>query len=291
MNFDYLPMGTAVLAPQEFVSPLQQRLILGADKPGGAHSIGSPVRICNMTNRETKKFNGLVGDIVDVRKGQASKDGAAIMVFDIRCPLINSTLWWPKSVKDLDHGETTVSVLAHNSILNNRQILFGSQESSERRMEFAGVREPGSAGVGGPNSDVDETPYHLFTSITTEKFETLSSGGGEQRGKHAPLAPKWGVPASGGQQMQPMYMSQQGGYHHSMPYGGLPPMHMSQPGGYHHSMQQQHGMVMQGQVQPQSLGSLHGSLQSLPGSNVYAGPPRNPAGATMRHDGSLAPHA
>lgn len=270
MNYDYLPMGTAVLAPQPFVSPLQQRLALGVDKATGPLAIGSPVRICNMTNSETKAFNGLVGDIVGVRKGKTNDDGAAEMVFDIRCPLRNTTNWWPKSIKDKDHCDTPVSVLAHNSVFNNRQILFGSQESMEKRMEFAGAREPGSA-VRGPDSEVDETPYILVTSLTTEKFETLGGGNG-QRANQQPFAPKWGTPVAAG----------------SGPLSGLPPVYTNTPGGYHQSMQGG-GNMSSLNLQWMQPGSM-ASLQSMPGSNVYHGPPRHPQGARMHHDGSIIGH-
>lgn len=159
MNYDYLPQGTMVMAPQGAVSPLQQFIAMGGARPDGPWSPGHPVRVCHLGSR-LKQYNGLIGDIVSVSPG-VEEHGVSKVVFDIRFPLRATQTWFPQCLQEdqLEHKLIPPSHLAQSAVHHNRRLMFGADDDGN-----------------------DMTPYLMLTSLTTDKLEPLEASGPQMPG-------------------------------------------------------------------------------------------------------------
>lgn len=164
-----------ILIAQPPVSPLQQYVNMEGMRRGGAYAKGCPVRIQNLglldDHNASKKFNGMVGDIVDVRH---SDYDASRYAYDVRCPLRPLL---PRDMFQQGHAQVKPSEFALSMALTNRAI-------------FAGRSNLDSLESGHIESDA--VPFVFLCHLAQENLYALSGGPGTTVPIQLPA--KWGPP-------------------------------------------------------------------------------------------------
>lgn len=189
MNYDYLPQGTAIMAPQPGPSPLQQIVTQGNRAKGqGGWSVGAPVRIVNLSSPMTQQYNNLVGDIMDIQEFD-NHDGTTNLQFSVRCPLESSDNWW-RLVWDREDQRTSVSPQAEQAFQSNRAQMAHSLHR-ENMLFFADT-----------GAERSFPPFIMVDGLPSEKVQPLSSL--QRRDPHTDSLPPISRPPIWGPPTQPV---------------------------------------------------------------------------------------
>lgn len=193
MDYGLLPRASPVYALQPPPSPLQQWVLggaggsfngagfgggmgagagfggmgAGAGFGGGfggglgsgtaGYEVGSPVRIVNLTARESVRYNGLVGDIIEIHDA-ANQDGSDELMFDVRCPLELPEKRRDGVQPDPSFAKVGVSDTSRRFVAENRRQVANVYGVSEAEAEYSD-RLP---------------PFVLMSRFPSEKLEPIS---------------------------------------------------------------------------------------------------------------------
>eukprot|EP00405_Crypthecodinium_cohnii_P010840 CAMPEP_0206430366 /NCGR_PEP_ID=MMETSP0324_2-20121206/6773_1 /ASSEMBLY_ACC=CAM_ASM_000836 /TAXON_ID=2866 /ORGANISM="Crypthecodinium cohnii, Strain Seligo" /LENGTH=350 /DNA_ID=CAMNT_0053896183 /DNA_START=129 /DNA_END=1181 /DNA_ORIENTATION=+ len=127
MNYDKLPRHAALPVPRDPLgrlqpgpSPLQ---LWYADRGGPqmtpGYEVGSPVKLCYLFSPDCQRYNGLIGDIVQVTTVPTA-DGSQDLLFDVRCPILLDVLDSRRLRREAEHFQVPISDAARASAPRNR---------------------------------------------------------------------------------------------------------------------------------------------------------------------------